>query len=142
MKLCEPVLEPQSKQLIEVDIYYGTVASIVDSEQSVETMLQLIGQNDSIMMVKRRDNSKFLSNLSILMSCLVWLISDNVDKTKMSVLLLYLHNLSLHEHITIIKMFNWIRKLLTHKFMESISICFFFPTASNQLGFIFFRLCF
>ena len=142
MKLCEPVLEPQSKQLIEVDIYYGTVASIVDSEQSVETMLQLIGQNDSIMMVKKRDNSKFLSNLSILMSCLVWLISDNVDKTKMSVLLLYLHNLSLHEHITIIKMFNWIRKLLTHKFMESISICFFFPTASNQLGFIFFRLCF
>ena len=71
LKLCEPVLEPQSKQLIEVDIYYGTVASIVDSEQSVETMLQLIGQNDSIMMVKRRDNSKFLSNLSILMSCLV-----------------------------------------------------------------------
>ena len=142
MKLCEPVLEPPSKQLIEVDIYYGTVASIVDSEQSVETMLQLIGQNDSIMMVKKRDNSKFLSNLSILMSCLVWLISDNVDKTKMSVLLLYLHNLSLHEHITIIKMFNWIRKLLTHKFMESISICFFFPTASNQLGFIFFRLCF
>ena len=142
MKLCEAVLEPQSKQLIEVDIYYGTVASIVDSEQSVETMLQLIGQNDSIMMVKKRDNSKFLSNLSILMSCLVWLISDNVDKTKMSVLLLYLHNLSLHEHIAIIKMFNWIRKLLTHKFMESISICFFFPTASNQLGFIFFRLCF
>ena len=71
LKLCEPILEPQSKRLIMVDIYYETVASTVDSEQSVETTLHLIGRNDSIMMMKKRDNSKFLSNLSILMGCLV-----------------------------------------------------------------------
>ena len=71
LKLCEPILEPQSKRLIKVDIYYGTVASTVDSQQSVKPTLHLIERNDSIMMVKKRDNSMFLANLSILMGCLV-----------------------------------------------------------------------
>ena len=71
LKLCEPILKPKSKQLIEVDLYYGTVASTVDSEQSVQTTLQLTGRSDSSMMVKKRENGKFLSNLSIVMGCLV-----------------------------------------------------------------------
>ena len=71
LKLCEPMLEPQSKRLIKVDIYYSTVASTVDSQQRVKPTLHLIERNDSIMMVKKRDNSMFLANLSILMGCLV-----------------------------------------------------------------------
>ena len=141
LKLCEPILKPKSKQLIEVDLYYGTVASTVDSEQSVQTTLQLTGRSDSSMMVKKRKNGKFLSNLSIVMGCLVnkWLISDVVDKEIKQkcqscfyfyIIFVYMNILQLWKDV---KISNWIRKLLTYAFMKSISIWFFFPILSNSL---------
>ena len=78
MKLCEPILEPQSKCLTEVDVRYGAVVSTFDSVQTLDPPVHLIGLNKSVMMEQKPEQSTFF----LLSMIFVWLISHDVDKTK------------------------------------------------------------